>query len=141
MATGEDTFFPHDIPSTHWWYRDEWGHVRQCQTLFEGACWQEQMYRHGETHVADHHFLGVRVSTIFLGLDHDIGHGAWGRFDDYRPVVWETMVFGGPFDGAQWRYRSWWAALKGHRKLLRMHLWWALAWPFKKLWEWMTTRR
>lgn len=33
-----------------------------------------------------------RVSTVFLGLDHGDGDGP--------PLVFETMVFGGPFD--QW---------------------------------------
>lgn len=32
----------------------------------------------------------VVVSTVFLGLDHN--------FDGGPPVLWETMVFGGPMD-------------------------------------------
>lgn len=31
------------------------------------------------------------VSTVFLGLDHNWGEG--------EPVLWETLVFDGPFDG------------------------------------------
>lgn len=47
------------------------------------------------------------VSTVFLGIDHGFGVG--------RPVLWETMVFGGQLDGLQRRYTSREAALAGHR--------------------------
>ncbi len=49
----------------------------------------------------------VRVSTVFLGLDH-----AWGLRQ--KPVLFETMVFGGPCDGEQWRYATLGAAKRGH---------------------------
>jgi hypothetical protein len=49
----------------------------------------------------------TRVSTVFLGLDHSFGDGA-------GPVLYETMVFGGPMDGEQERYRTREEALKGH---------------------------
>lgn len=39
---------------------------------------------------------GVTVSTVFLGLDHGFGETA-------QPVVFETMVFGGPDDEYQER--------------------------------------
>ena len=37
----------------------------------------------------------AEVSTVFLGLDHN-----WG---DGPPILWETMVFGGPLDQEQER--------------------------------------
>lgn len=43
--------------------------------------------------------LGIRVSTVFLGLDHSFDHG--------EPVLWETMVFdddNGSRDLGQWRF-------------------------------------
>lgn len=49
----------------------------------------------------------AEVSTVFLSLNHD-----WNLKG--RPVLWETMVFGGPFDGLQNRYRSKLDALTGH---------------------------
>lgn len=49
----------------------------------------------------------VGVSTVFLVLDHN--HSGVGP-----PVLWETMVFGGPDDMAQRRYSSRDAALEGH---------------------------
>ena len=39
---------------------------------------------------------GISVSTIFLGLDHDFSRGG-------PPLLFETMIFGGPLDGDQWR--------------------------------------
>ena len=38
---------------------------------------------------------GSKVSTVFLGLDHGSIQG--------RPILFETMVFGGPKDGEQYR--------------------------------------
>lgn len=41
-------------------------------------------------------FVGKsRVSTVFLGLNHQFGDGP--------PLLWETMVFGGPLDREQER--------------------------------------
>jgi hypothetical protein len=53
----------------------------------------------------------VRVSTVFLGLDHS--------FLDGPPVLWESMVFGGPLDGEQYRYHRRHEALAGHEELLQ----------------------
>jgi hypothetical protein len=52
---------------------------------------------------------GISVSTVFLALDHGYPPGG-------PPVLWETMVFGGKWDGLQWRHTSKEAALKGHKK-------------------------
>ena len=49
----------------------------------------------------------VRVSTVFLGLDYSFG-------EDGPPVLWETMIFGGPEDGYQERFTSPEAAILGH---------------------------
>ena len=53
----------------------------------------------------------AQVSTVFLGLDHSfLGVGA--------PVLWESMVFGGPLDGEQERYTSKAEALAGHADMV-----------------------
>lgn len=52
----------------------------------------------------------VRVSTAFLGLDHNFGHGA--------PLLFETMVFGGPLDGESDRYSTKAEALAGHAAIV-----------------------
>ena len=48
-----------------------------------------------------------RVSTVFLAIDHN--HARRGA-----PIVFETMVFGGPLDGDQWRYCTLDEAKEGH---------------------------
>ncbi len=58
-------------------------------------------------------FKSVFVSTVFLGLDHNfMGEGP--------PIVFETMVFGGPFNHTMWRYATWDEAVKGHEQLVKM---------------------
>jgi len=59
---------------------------------------------------AQHTVNGVFVSTVFLGLNHS--------FNGAIPLLWETMVFEGSDDSAQWRYASAEAALTQHNKLL-----------------------
>jgi len=48
------------------------------------------------------------VSTVFLGLDHSLGTG--------KPVLWETMIFGGLHDQYQSRYTSYEDAKIGHKR-------------------------
>lgn len=55
---------------------------------------------------------GVEVSTVFLGLDHSFRA-------DGPPVLWETLVFGGPLDGEMERYTSRAAAVAGHQAWCR----------------------
>jgi hypothetical protein len=64
-----------------------------------------------ERRVAFDEINGVRVSTVFLGLDHNFGHND-------APILFETMVFGGPLDQEQRRYRTWDEAEKGHQEML-----------------------
>lgn len=56
---------------------------------------------------------GVRVSTIFLGMDH-----GWRHEPNHVPVLWETMIFNGEYDDYQERYTSHQDALEGHQKAL-----------------------
>lgn len=52
----------------------------------------------------------VEVSTVFLGLDH--------RWDgEGPPILFESMVFGGPLDGETYRYCTWDEAIAGHMLL------------------------
>src|SRR5204863_9223826 len=55
-------------------------------------------------------FGDIRVSTVFLGLDHSFGGGA--------PLLFETMVFGGPLAGEQERYSTWEQAEAGHKLMV-----------------------
>ena len=53
----------------------------------------------------------VSVSTVFLGMDHNFG-------DEGLPVLWETLVGGGPLDEEMNRYTSKAAALAGHAAMV-----------------------
>lgn len=55
---------------------------------------------------------GVRISTVFLGLDHAFG----GR----PPVLFETMIFGGEHAEEMWRYHTWDEAARGHKKAVKL---------------------
>ena len=54
---------------------------------------------------------GVEVSTVFMVMEH-------GRDELDRPILFETMVFGGPHDGLQQRYCTWQEAEAGHESML-----------------------
>ena len=67
-------------------------------------------YEPDKRRVAQDHIGKVEVSTVFLGLDHNFGRG--------EPLLFETMIFGGPLDREQWRYRSYAEAERGHQHAL-----------------------
>jgi hypothetical protein len=77
--------------------------------LIEWATWFEDADRQvGLTDMGD----GVRVSTVFLGLDHSFYGGA--------PILFETMVFGGPHDQLQKRCATWEEAAKLHEETVQL---------------------
>lgn len=83
-----------------------------CPNVLEWANWFEDADRV----VAQIDRDGVRVSTVFLGIDH--------RFDaDGPPLIFETMIFGGEHDEEQWRYSTWDEAMAGHEAAC------LVAWP------------
>jgi hypothetical protein len=51
----------------------------------------------------------VRVSTVYLGLDHSFGEGP--------PLIFETVVFGGRHDGWTDRYSTEAEAIAGHARV------------------------
>ena len=51
------------------------------------------------------------VSTVFLILNH-----SWEPFG--RPLIFETMIFGGPHDSYCDRYSTWEEAEEGHRHVV-----------------------
>jgi hypothetical protein len=57
---------------------------------------------------------GVRISTIWLGIDHAFGVG--------EPLIFETMVFGqNSSDLEQYRYSTEAEALKGHEEYVKKY--------------------
>jgi hypothetical protein len=78
-----------------------------------------QWFETAERHVGLDEFPWGCVSTVFLGLDHNfsgmiLGEGLQDDPLGYRPILWETAVFGGPLDHTMYRYDSWEDALYGH---------------------------
>lgn len=82
------------------------GEPQPCEDLLTWARW----YETADRIVAAAWFGEVRVSTVFLGLDHRFGFNG-------PPILWESMVFGGPLDGEQRRYTSRADADAGHTAL------------------------
>jgi hypothetical protein len=52
----------------------------------------------------------VEVSTVFLTIDHNWAGGP--------PILFETMIFGGPHDESQWRYHTRAEAEAGHARVV-----------------------
>jgi hypothetical protein len=82
----------------------------EIEDLLEWARWME--FEHAKRHVAlDYVTPEIRVSTVFLGLDHDFSFAG-------PPILFETMVFGGGLDGQQEHYATWDEAEYGHGLML-----------------------
>ena len=88
---------------------DESGNAVAVADTLTWAQWFEA--NHHRRSVARDHFGDVLVSTVFLGIDHRF-HG------DGPPILWETLVFGGPLDGEGGRYASLADALRGHAAMV-----------------------
>lgn len=54
---------------------------------------------------------GVDISTVFLYHNHSF-------LPRGEPIIFETMVFGGPLDHEQDRYSTWDEAIRGHEAML-----------------------
>lgn len=103
---------------------DEHGQPQAEPDVLVWAKWFEE---HQDRHIADDTVRGMRISTVFLGIDHNFT-------EDGPPVLWETMVFGGGRDLYQERYTSREEAVEGHKRALavaRKVRWW------RGLWRWM----
>ena len=85
------------------------GHIAVvCHDIHEWGKW----FGTADRHVADIDILGIRVSTVFLGLDHN----HWGDGD---PLLFETMVFDHEGDcAAMTRYFTWEEAAQGHAEVV-----------------------
>lgn len=71
--------------------------------------WARSLQSEGRRIGADVITDKCHVSTVFLGFDHNhYGHG--------DPILFETMIFGGPLDGDQWRYTTYADAERGHQE-------------------------
>jgi hypothetical protein len=68
----------------------------------------------GEDSVAS----GWRVNTRFMGMALPMPMLFDSTDENTKPVLWETMAFGGPMDGDQIRYTSHRDAVRGHATAL-----------------------
>lgn len=62
--------------------------------------------------VLQHEIGECFVSTVFLCIDHNFGGD--------KPVLFETLVYGGPLDDHMERYTTWSDAVAGHMGILRV---------------------
>jgi hypothetical protein len=88
----------------YFWIIDANHNVRCVDTMEEWTEYFESgtriIARTGDDH--------IRVSTVFLGLNHNWkGHGP--------PILFETMIFGGEHDDYQVRYATYDEAIAGHQ--------------------------
>lgn len=89
-ATGRSVAMVWDFPEAEW---------------LEKAAPEQRQVRREKVGESD-------VSTVFLGLDHAFGQGS--------PLIFETMVFGGPLDGRQDRYSTYEQAEAGHAAMVAL---------------------
>ena len=96
---------------------DEHNNPVPCDNL---ARWTKEMENHKmENHkmwrVGELNKDKVRVSTVFLGLDHNFN-------DAGPPVLFETMIFGGKHNEYQERCSTWEEAEALHKKAVKLVL-------------------
>lgn len=72
--------------------------------------WAEWFENRENRQVAIDEINGTRVSTVFMGIDHNFS-------DEGGPLLFETMTFGSG-EEIQERYHTWDEALAGHKKIL-----------------------
>jgi len=100
-----------------------WGELRETELEPDGCYGSTSYVRVGEDQVGD-----ARISTVWLGIDH--GWGFTRGDGDYRPIIFETMIFGGAHDNEMMRYSTEAEAIKGHGECVAdltagMRPWWA----------------
>ena len=79
--------------------------------------WTRFMTQPGARNVANTVTPAGEVSTVFLGLDHRFT--LYSTHDAPSPILWETLIFGGPHDGWCDRYSSLQQAQAGHAAAVR----------------------
>ena len=88
--------------------------------------WNENGRRVARTEVSKDCY----VSTVFLGIDHQFGEGP--------PILYETLVFGGPEDQLMFRYSTREEAEEGHANTVLdlkydyYTRWWEVVWLWLK---------
>ncbi len=94
--------------------------------------WAKWFQESPDQHLADTMQRDVRISTVFLGIDHSFGMGG-------PPILFETMIFGGRYEGDMQRAATYDEALAYHANAVKnversqgwLRWWFAL----KDLWD------
>lgn len=76
-----------------------------CNDLMTWARW----FQTADRKLATETIGDSTISTVFLGLDHGFGG---------KPLLWETMVFGGKLDGEQHRCETRAEATRMHKRMV-----------------------
>lgn len=79
--------------------------IYPCDDLMLWGAWMEE--NRSNRHVGDDQIGDIWVSTVFLGLDHSYRNNG-------VPILFETMLFGGPIDQDMNRYEDIESAESGH---------------------------
>lgn len=87
---------------------DENGEAVPCADLMTWAEWFEKSLL--QRRILLDEIGGVKISTVFLGLNHRWGEGP--------PILFESMIFGGKYDQDMERYETKEQALAGHARML-----------------------
>jgi hypothetical protein len=97
-------------PRFHFYLLDEDGEAVGTHDFLTWANWFNDSFP--SRRIGYDEIGGSTVSTMFLALDHNFS--ATGP-----PLLWETMVFGGPEDGRCWRAASRTEALATHQEVVK----------------------
>lgn len=81
-----------------------------CEDLIEWA----KMFEESNRIVKQEEIGDVKVSTVFLGVDHYFGDGP------HEPLIFETMIFGGEHNDYQTRCSTWEQAEEMHKKAVAL---------------------
>lgn len=90
------------------WYKLVNGKIVRCESIDEAMCAFASDRRVDYTDIGP----DCHVSTVFLGLDHNYNG------PDHPPILFETMVFGGDWDGRTYRYTNMGEAKRGHWEIV-----------------------
>jgi len=72
--------------------------------------WRDFMENNDDRIIKREHVGDNFVSTVFLGIDHS------GTVDG-PPILFETKIFGGDYDGIMERYNTFEEAKAGHKRI------------------------
>lgn len=118
---------------TDLWILD--GHLAvPCHDMLAWAQWMQTANRH----VAKTQIGELSVSTVFLGLDHNFPGTFSKQPEDYLPLIFETMIFGGMEDNYQTRCATWEEAEAMHRVAVDIATGWVES--VSSIKEWWTSK-